>query len=138
MHRINFRGLNIRIEQKVGSVREGVGKNGNRWKVRFYRPYGFISDTMGKDGDEIDCFIGDHWESDNVYLVHQLRPDGLYDEDKVMLGFLDLGSARDGYLAHFNTQGFIGKITTMPFFEFKEKVKTAGSITRNSFLKKGE
>jgi hypothetical protein len=138
MHRINFRGLNIRIEQKVGSVREGVGKNGNRWKVRFYRPYGFISDTMGKDGDEIDCFIGDHWESDNVYIVHQLRPDGLYDEDKVMLGFLDLGSARDGYLAHFNTQGFIGKITTMPFFEFKEKVKTAGSITRNSFLKKGE
>lgn len=136
MHRINFRGLNIRIEQKVGSVREGVGKNGNRWKVRFYRPYGFISDTMGKDGDEIDCFIGDHWESDNVYIVHQLRPDGLYDEDKVMLGFLDLGSARDGYLAHFNTQGFIGKITTMPFFEFKEKVKTAGSITRNRFLKK--
>jgi hypothetical protein len=128
MHRINFRGLNIRIEQKVGSVREGVGKNGNRWKVRFYRPYGFISDTMGKDGDEIDCFIGDHWESDNVYIVHQLRPDGLYDEDKVMLGFLDLGSARDGYLAHFNTQGFIGKITTMPFFEFKEKVKTVGRV----------
>lgn len=128
MHRINFRGLNIRIEQKVGSVREGVGKNGNRWKVRFYRPYGFISDTMGKDGDEIDCFIGDHWKSDNVYIVHQLRPDGLYDEDKVMLGFLDLGSARDGYLAHFNTQGFIGKITTMPFFEFKEKVKTAGRV----------
>ena len=29
-----------------------------------------------------------------------------------------------------------GKITTMPFFEFKEKVKTAGSITRNRFLKK--
>jgi len=48
MQRINFRGLNIRIEQQVGSVREGVGKNGNRWKVRFYRPYGFISDTMGK------------------------------------------------------------------------------------------
>ena len=128
MHRINFRGLNIRIEQQVGSVREGVGKNGNRWKVRFYRPYGFISDTMGKDGDEIDCFIGDHWESDNVYIVHQLRPDGLYDEDKVMLGFLDLGSARDGYLAHFNTQGFIGKITTMPFFEFKEKIKTVGRV----------
>lgn len=128
MQRINFRGLNIRIEQQVGSVREGVGKNGNRWKVRFYRPYGFISDTMGKDGDEIDCFIGDHWESDNVYIVHQLRPDGLYDEDKVMLGFLDLGSARDAYLAHYSTQGFIGKITTMPFFEFKEKIKTVGRV----------
>jgi len=128
MQRINFRGLNIRIEQQVGSVREGVGKNGNRWKVRFYRPYGFISDTMGKDGEDIDCFIGDHWESDNVYIVHQLRPDGLYDEDKVMLGFLDLGSARDAYLAHYSTQGFIGKITTMPFFEFKEKIKTVGRV----------
>ena len=60
MHRINFRGLNIRIEQKVGSVREGVNKKGEPWKVRFYYPYGFICDTMGKDGDEIDCFIGDH------------------------------------------------------------------------------
>jgi len=128
MQRINFRGLNIRIEQQVGSVREGVGKNGNRWKVRFYRPYGFISDTMGKDGEDIDCFIGDHWESDNVYIIHQLRPDGLYDEDKVMLGFLDLGSARDAYLAHYSTQGFIGKITTMPFFEFKEKIKTVGRV----------
>lgn len=126
MQKINFRGLNIRIEQEVGSTREGVNKKGDRWKVRFYRPYGFICDTMGKDGDEIDCFIGDHWESENVYIIHQLRPDGLYDEDKVMLGFLDLGSARDGYLAHFNTQGFIGKITTMPFFEFKEKIKTIG------------
>ena len=126
MHRINFRGLNIRIEQKVGSVREGVNKKGEPWKVRFYYPYGFICDTMGKDGDEIDCFIGDHWESENVYIVHQLRPDGLYDEDKVMLGFLELNSARGGYLSHYNTQGFIGKITAMPFFEFKEKMKTIG------------
>ena len=126
MHRINFRGLNIRIEQKVGSVREGVGKNGKKWKVRYYYPYGFISDTLGKDGDEIDCFIGDHWESENVYIIHQLRPDGLYDEDKVFCGFRDLSSARDAYLAHFSTQGFIGKITAMPFYEFKEKMKTVG------------
>ena len=128
MHRINFRGLNIRIEQKVGSVREGVNKKGEPWKVRFYYPYGFICDTMGKDGDEIDCFIGDYWESENVYIIHQLRPDGLYDEDKVMLGFRDLNSARDGYLAHYNTQGCMGKITAMPFFEFKEKMKTVGRI----------
>jgi hypothetical protein len=45
-----------------------------------------------------------------------------------MLGFRDLNSARDGYLAHYNTQGFIGKITAMPFFEFKEKMKTVGRI----------
>jgi len=122
MHRINFRGLNIRIEQKVGSVREGVNKKGEPWKVRFYYPYGFICDTMGKDGDEIDCFIGDYWESENVYIIHQLRPDGLYDEDKVMLGFRDLNSARDAYLAHYLTQDFIGKITAMPFYEFKYKI----------------
>ncbi len=128
MHRINFRGLNIRIEQKVGSVREGVNKKGEPWKVRFYYPYGFICDTMGKDGDEIDCFIGDYWESENVYIIHQLRPDGLYDEDKVMLGFRDLSSARDAYLAHYSTQDFIGKITAMPFYEFKEKMKTVGRI----------
>jgi hypothetical protein len=126
--RINFRGLNIRIEQPIGSVREGVDKKGNKWKVRFYHPYGFILNTVGRDGEGVDCFIGDYWESDNVYIVHQLRPDGLYDEDKVMLGFNDLSSARDGYLAHFNTQGFIGKMTAMPFFEFKERIKKTGRI----------
>ena len=122
MDRINFRGLNVRIENPVGSVRKGVDQRGNKWKVRFYYPYGFIADTVGKDGEEIDCFIGNHPESENVYIVHQLRPDGLYDEDKVMLGFSELDSARDAYLAHFNTQGFIGRMTAMPFFEFKQRV----------------
>jgi hypothetical protein len=127
MDRINFRGLNIRIENPVGSVREGIDKKGNKWKVRFYYPYGFITGTIGKDGEEIDCFIGNHPESENVYIVHQLRPDGLYDEDKVMLGFSELDSARDAYLAHFNTQGFIGGITAMPFFEFKQRVSNKTS-----------
>lgn len=122
MDRINFRGLNIRIENPVGSVREGVNQQGNKWKVRFYYPYGFIADTIGKDGEEIDCFVGDHPESENVYIVHQLRLDGLYDEDKVFCGFRDLSSARDAYLAHYSTQDFIGKMTTMPFYEFKYKI----------------
>jgi hypothetical protein len=44
-----------------------------------------------------------------------------------LLGFSELDSARDAYLAHFNTQGFIGRITTMPFFEFKQRVSNKAS-----------
>lgn len=49
---------------------------------------------------------------------------GRQDEDKVMLGFDDKDQARDAYLAHFQTQGYLGEVTEMPMFEFKQKIKS--------------
>ena len=126
VEKLIYRNLNIAIENPIDSIRSGVSKDGTEWKVKFYYPYGYIEGTKGNDGEEIDCFIGDNPETDSVYIVHQRREDGLYDEDKVLLGFDSLNSARDAYLSHFSTQDFIGKITEMPFFEFKYKLEVEG------------
>jgi hypothetical protein len=42
------------------------------------------------------------------------------------LGFDSKEQARDAYLAHYQTQGYIGVIKEMPFYEFKEQLKTRG------------
>jgi len=42
------------------------------------------------------------------------------------LGFDSKEQARDAYLAHYQSQGYVGVITEMPFYEFKEQLKTRG------------
>jgi hypothetical protein len=120
---MNFKGLTIVIENPIGSIRQGVDKEGNAWQTKFFYPYGYIYNTKGKDNGGIDVFIGNSVTSDRVFIIHQT--DGyIYDEDKVMLGFDNKEQARDAYLAHFQTQGYLGVITEMPMFEFKQKIKS--------------
>jgi hypothetical protein len=121
--RISFRGLDIAVENKKGSVRRGVDNDGEEWETKMFYPYGYIRGTMGVDGDAVDCFVGPNKESDKVFVVHQEDPEnGKFDEDKVMLGFDSLDYARAAYLAHYDDQNFLGKITAMNFEEFKKKV----------------
>lgn len=123
---INFKGLPIMIENPVGSVRTGIDKAGERWQTKFYYPYGYIAGTKGADKEGLDCFIGNNPTSDKVFIVHQTDGDRNFDEDKVMLGFDSKEQARDAYLAHYQTQGYIGVITEMPFYEFKQQLQTKG------------
>lgn len=123
---IGFKGLMIMVENPVGSIRKGVDANGEKWKTKFFYPYGYIYGTQGSDQDAIDVFVGNDPLSERVFIIHQTEGHGAYDEDKVMLGFNTLESARDAYLAHYNTQQHIGEITEMPFFEFREKIKREG------------
>jgi hypothetical protein len=123
---MNFKGLSIVIENPIGSIRTGVDKKGNPWQTKFFYPYGYISGTKGADGDGIDCFIGNNVTSNKVFVIHQTDGNGTFDEDKIMLGFDSKEQARDAYLAHYNTQGYIGVITEIPFYEFMEQLKTKG------------
>lgn len=123
---MNFKGITIAIENPVDSTREGVDDDGNPWSTTFFYPYGYILGTRGVDNDGVDCFIGGNFLSDKVFIIHQTDGKDNYDEDKCMLGFDSLEQARDAYLAHYQTQGFLGEITEMPFFEFKELLKTKG------------
>lgn len=121
--RVSFRGLDIAIENKKGSVRSGVDNDGEEWKTKMFYPYGYIRGTMGVDGDAVDCFVGPNKEGEKVFIIHQEDPEnGKFDEDKVMLGFDTLDYARAAYLAHYDDQKFLGKITAMNFEEFKKKV----------------
>ena len=113
---IEVQGLLIGIENPEGSVREGEG-----WKTTYFHPYGFIAGTKGADDEEIDCFVGNHPDSEDVYIVNQ-QVDGQFDEHKVMLGFDNQEAARDAYLAHYDTQELLGSITHMPISEFKKSI----------------
>jgi hypothetical protein len=121
--RIKFAGFNISIENKKGSYRSGVDKDGHKWKIFMHNSYGYIRGTEGTDGDHIDVYVGPDEDATSVYIVHQNDPvTGRYDEDKVMLGFSSLYDARQAYLKQYDRPGFLGKITVMPIEEFREKV----------------
>jgi hypothetical protein len=121
--RYRFCGLTISIENKKGSVRSGVDKDGHEWHSKMYYDYGYIRGTEGVDGDHVDVYIGGNEAARNVYIVHQNDPvTGKYDEDKVMLGLDSLNEARAAYLKQYDRPGFLGKIAIMSIEEFREKV----------------
>lgn len=80
-------GLDISIENPKGSVRSGIGENGEPWENVSPAHYGYIRKTVGKDGDHVDVYVGDNPESRKVFLVDQINPaTGRFDEHKSILG----------------------------------------------------
>ncbi len=121
--RTSWNGLKISIENKKGSVRRGVDKDGHQWATKMHFDYGYIRGSEGTDGDHVDCYLGDNMDAKKVYIVHQNDPvTHKYDEDKCMLGFDTLEDAKKAYLMQYDRPGFLGKIDTMDFDEFKEFV----------------
>lgn len=119
--RTSWNGLKISIENKKGSVRRGVDKDGHQWAIKMHFDYGYIRGSEGTDGDHVDCYLGDNMDAKKVYIVHQNDPiTHKYDEDKCMLGFNSLEDAKKAYLMQYDRPGFLGKIDTMDFDEFKE------------------
>lgn len=120
-----FQGLNIAIENRKGSVREGVDSDGKPWKTTFKHPYGYIKKTEGKDGEEIDVYVGPSPDAPDAFVVHQRKlKDGTHDEDKVMLGWKSEDDAREAYLDHYNKVGpkLLGPISTISVDELKRKL----------------
>jgi hypothetical protein len=104
---MKFRGLPINIEIDAGMTAEGVDPNGKPWQKNYLAPYGEIDKTIAQsDGDPVDVYIGPFEKAEHVYVVHQLKKDGTYDEDKVMLGFPGAAEARDCYEIHGPSWGF--------------------------------
>jgi hypothetical protein len=119
---LNLLGFDISIENPAGSVRSGVSKDGTKWSNLMNNTYGYFRRTEGKDGDQVDVFIGDNLDSDAVYVVDQVDPEtGVFDEHKVMLGFNSAESARENYLANYEPgwKG-LGAISKMSLEGFKE------------------
>lgn len=128
---VRYKGLVIDIENLAGSVREGVGPTGKKWKTAFSHGahYGEIRDSKGSDGDKLDVYImADPVESDVAYIIHQNFPGshpkkaGTWDEDKVILGVGSPDEARDLYLAHYDRKDFFRSMTVMPIRTFKKVI----------------
>ncbi|MFM5151203.1 LPD38 domain-containing protein [Aeromonas hydrophila] len=118
-------GLDVALENPKGSTRSGTDRDGKAWQSTMAHDYGYIKRSLGADGDHVDVFIGDHPESETVYVVDQADPKtGKFDEHKVMMGFADEQAAKAGYLANYE-RGWKGlsAIKAMPVEEFKRWVK---------------
>ena len=118
--RIQWNGLEIAIENPVGSVRIGYG-----WRTEMSNAYGYIRRTEATDGDEVDVYLGPDLEAPMVYVVHQRKAGDWdkYDEDKVMIGFGSEAAAKAAYLRHYDDPRFLGPVTAMPVAEFVEKAR---------------
>lgn len=125
---LNFHGLLILVENPPGSVRSGVGPDGRPWRTTMRHHYGEIAGAMGVDGDATDAFVGDRWDAEIAYVVHQsIAPDAEgghgYDEDKVMLGFADEDEAVAAYRSNFNDGvGYLGGVTAIPVAELRDRL----------------
>ena len=117
--RVSFQGLKIAVENPRGSWRRGVDPGGKAWAVQMAHHYGYITRTVGADGEGVDVFIGPDLQSDQVFIVNQVIG-GRFDEHKVMLGFPSEETARQGYLASFEPgwKG-LGSIKACTMADFK-------------------
>jgi hypothetical protein len=98
---ISFKSMNIKIESSPGSWRFGIGQDGVKWANRMKCYYGYFQGPEGTDGDNIDVFIGPHYNKSLAFVINQNRPDGMFDEHKVILGCESMDEARDLYLSNY-------------------------------------
>lgn len=120
----SIHGLPIAIENRKGSVRSGVDADGKKWRTKFEVPYGYLKNTKGKDGEEIDAYVGPHKDAKQVFVVHQHEANGKgHDEDKVMLGFHSKAEAKETFLKHYTDPKFLGPISTLAVGELKQKLR---------------
>lgn len=124
---VSLNGLDISIENPVGSVRSGTDTDGKRWQVTMPANYGYIKRTEGADGDHVDVYVGDVLNSDNVYAIDQIDPKtGKFDETKFMIGFANQEHAIRTYLDGFSDgrgMSRFGAVKAFKFDGFKEWLK---------------
>lgn len=119
---VTVQGFDITIENPKGSTRSGVDESGKEWSITMQNDYGYFKRSEGKDGDQIDVFIGNNPESGKIFVVDQVDPEtGVFDESKVMLGFNSKEEAKNAYLSNYEEgwQG-LGSITETDAEYFKE------------------
>ena len=123
-----FEGLDIKVENKAGSTREGKDKNGKPWSVDMTAHYGYIRRTEGADGDQIDVYVVPRpVMGAPVFVFDQYNPsNGRFDEHKAVLGAGSRQEAESVYDAHFSDGSGPKRrkgLRQMTLAEFKEWIK---------------
>ncbi len=152
--RYQFQGLPISIENKAGTKRSGIDPDGTPWSVEMHYDYGYIRSTLGADQEGIDCYVGDNRNAPHVYIVkqhaiekvkqwpskycpqckehvHDCACPEFFDEDKVMLGFDNKEQAKAAYLKQYDSELFLGAISTMSIDDFKKAIDSANGDELN-------
>jgi inorganic pyrophosphatase len=126
---ITWNGLNISIENKAGSYREGIDPDGNSWKTKMYYDYGYIKGTQGPDKDHIDVFIGPNKNSEIVFVINQKKNNGDFDEHKIILCSNTKKEAEKIYLKNYekNWNKYFKNIQALSIDEFKSWLKNGNT-----------
>ena len=136
-----FQGIPIAIENRKGSVRKWKDAEGNTGQTKMTYAYGYVKRTLGTDEDEVDCFIGPDPRAANAFIVHQQnKPQGTYDEEKVMLGFSNQKEAVRAYRENFDVpDDFFVTVSPMGLEDFKRYVSGTQPKSENGgkVLRKG-
>lgn len=123
--------LDVVIETAKGTIRRG-GSGAGAWEVTMPADYGYVRKTIGDDGEQVDCYVGPHHDSLDVWVIKQIHADTQApDEDKVMLGYRGMNAALFDYLkAHDDGRGWdrIGAIEHMPMARFKTWLTSVGGV----------
>jgi len=120
-------GLPIHIEVKKNQHRIIKNDQGNVvYKRLMLHDYGYIAKTKGRDGDEVDVFVGPIGDkAKDVFVIHMkdMGPDKKEreDEDKCMLGFPSADTAKAAFIAHYKPE-FFGGMTVLPVAAFKKRL----------------
>lgn len=134
-------GMNISIENPIGSVRSGVDADGTAWQTTMTAHYGYFDDTQGADGDELDVFIKNdvpHDYDGKIFVISQNDHRGNFDEHKVVIGVVSKVEAVALYRAHYD-ENFNGAGTVVEYTieDFKARIyggKTAMFDSINMML----
>jgi hypothetical protein len=110
---IKFKGLEISIDRPEGFVQTGTNSKGEDWERVYLYDYGFIKDTEGGDGEDLDVFVGPNQDVEDVYIVTQNHDDGSFDEYKAFVGFESEDDALNAYEAHIPIE-FFSSVSTIP------------------------
>lgn len=123
-------GLPVTIEHPRGTERKLHDDNGNVvFKKLMLHHYGYFDGTKGRDGDEVDCFVGPLGDAaKEVYVIHMKDlgpvPAEREDEDKCFVGFPSADAAKAAFVHHY-PQSFYDGMTALSVADFKSKMATA-------------
>lgn len=127
---VKLHGLDITLETAKGMTRRGKDKSGTPWEIKMQHSYGYVKRTKSEaDEDHFDVFLGDHPESELVFVVDQYLGDS-FDEHKGIIGCLTKEEAKQTYLANY-CDGWkgCGDITSLTMPQFKEWVRTGDTAS---------
>jgi uncharacterized protein len=117
-------GLQIVIEQRMGTIRRGEG-----WAVVMPADYGYIRRVGSAEGEEewLDCFVGPWHSSRKVFVIDAMKPEGGFDEHKLMIGFQNRREALTAFNKAYNDGAArrVGAVSEldMSSLEFKNWLK---------------
>lgn len=120
--RLTIHGLQIAIENPVGSYRSGTSQDGKNWKRRLTCDYGYFCGSKAVDGDAVDVFIGPDLDSEFVVAIDQMI-DGKYDETKFVMCVKTQELGEKLYLSNYEKGWKLGPVSTTTVGQLKTWLK---------------